>query len=55
MLLAVILGVLLIANWFITNALVLFPINLMFRFASFGCWGLVLLTVLFFVWCIGED
>ncbi len=55
MLLVVILGVLLIANWFITETLVLFPINLIFRFTSFGWWGLALLTVLFFVWCIGED
>ena len=55
MLLVVIFGVLLIANWFITETLVLLPINLVFRFTSFGLWGLALLTVLFFVWCIGED
>ena len=55
MLLAVILILLLIGNWFITETLVFVPVNLLARFTSIGWWGLAIVAIAFLAWCIGDD
>ena len=55
MLLAVILVLLLIGNWLLTETLVYLPLNLISRFASLGLWGFAFLVVCILAWSIGED
>ena len=55
MLLAVILILLLIGNWAITETLVFVPVNLATRLTSLGWWGLAIVLVSFLAWCIGDD
>lgn len=55
MLLTVILVLLLIGNWLLTESLVYLPLNLLNRLTSLGGWGLALLIVGFLAWCMGED
>lgn len=55
MLLAVIIVVLLIGNWFFTETLIFLPVNLATRFTSLGWWVLALIAIGFLAWCIGDD
>ena len=55
MLLAVILVLLLIGNWFITETLVFVPVNLLTRLTSIGWWGVAIVAIAFVAWCIGDD
>lgn len=55
MLLIVISVLLLIGNWFLSESLVLIPIDLIIRLSSFGWWVLGLLAVSFIAWCISDD
>ncbi len=55
MLLAAILALLLIGNWFLTETLVLIPVDLVTRLSSYGLWGLGLVVVSFLAWCISDD
>ncbi len=55
MLLTVILVLLLIGNWFLTETLVLIPVDLITRLSSFGWWGISLVIVSFLAWCISDD
>lgn len=55
MLLAVILVLLLIGNWFLTETLILIPVDLITRLSSFGWWGLGLLILSFLAWCVSDD
>jgi hypothetical protein len=55
MLLALILALLLISNWFLTESVIFTPVDLAIRFTSFGWWGLALLSISFVAWCISDD
>ena len=55
MLLAVIVILLLIGNWFISETLVFVPVDLLARLTSVGWWALGLMLVAFLAWCIGDD
>ena len=55
MLLAVIVILLLIGNWFISETLVFVPVDLLARLTSVGWWTLGLMLVAFLAWCIGDD
>ena len=55
MLLAVILILLLIGNWFFTETFVFVPVDLLYRLTSIGWWALALTLVAFLAWCIGDD
>lgn len=55
MLLVVILGLLLIGNWALSETLVFLPLNLLDRLTFFGWWGGLFLFLLFLAWCIGDD
>lgn len=55
MLLTIILVLLLIGNWLLTETLVYIPINLVGRLTYLGFWGLALVIVFFLAWCIGDD
>ena len=55
MLLAVIVVLLLVGNWFFSETLVLIPIEWITRLRSWGWWGLALVVVSFLAWCIGDD
>ena len=54
-LLTIILVALLFGNWLINETWLFIPIDLFSRLTSFGWWGLALLTVLFFAWCMAEE
>ncbi len=55
MLLVTILILLLFGNWFLTETLIFMPMNLATRIISFSWWGVALVVVLFFAWCVAED
>lgn len=55
MLLAVILILLLIGNWFATEAFVFIPVDLLARLSLLGWWALGLVLLAFLAWCIGDD
>jgi hypothetical protein len=55
MLLALILALLLIGNWFLTESLIFTPVDLAIRFTSLGWWVLALLSISFVAWCISDD
>ena len=55
MLLAVILIVLLIGNWFFTQTLIFIPVDLAVRLTSLGWWILALIGISFIAWCVGDD
>ncbi|MEM6614204.1 MAG: hypothetical protein AAF652_18525 [Cyanobacteria bacterium P01_C01_bin.72] len=55
MLLAVILVLLLIGNWFFTETLIFIPVDLAINFASLGWWTLALLGIGLIAWCVGDD
>lgn len=55
MLLAVILILLLIGNWFFTETFVFVPVDLLYRLTSISWWALALMLVAFLAWCIGDD
>ncbi|MEL6580833.1 MAG: hypothetical protein AAFQ14_13870 [Cyanobacteria bacterium J06621_12] len=55
MLLAIILVLLLIGNWFFTESLIFIPVDLAIRLSSFGWWTLALLGIGFIAWCVSDD
>jgi hypothetical protein len=55
MLLAIILALLLIGNWFLTETLIFIPVDLAIRFTSLGWLVLALLLLGFVAWCISDD
>lgn len=55
MLLAVILVLLLIGNWFLTETLVFIPVDIAIRLGSLGWWALSLVLIAFIAWCISDD
>jgi len=55
MLLAAVMILLLIGNWFFTETLVFIPVDIVIRFSSLGWWALALLGIGFVAWCIGDD
>ena len=55
MLITVILALLLIFNWLLSETLVSIPINLLVHFISLSWLGLGLILVLFLAWCMAED
>jgi len=55
MLLVTILILLLFGNWFLTETLIFLPVNLATRITSFSWWGVALIVLLFFAWCVAED
>lgn len=55
MLLAVVMILLLIGNWFLTETLVFIPVDLTIRLANLGWWLLALFGISFIAWCISDD
>lgn len=55
MLFALFLLLLLIGNWFLSETLVLIPVDLVTRLSSLGWWTISLLLVSFLAWCISDD
>ena len=55
MLLVVIAVLLLVGNWFLSETLVLIPVDLVTRLCSFSWWGIGLVMVAFLAWCISDD
>ena len=55
MLLAVVLILLLIGNWFFTNTLIFIPVDIAIRLSTIGWWTLALLGISFIAWCISDD
>ncbi len=55
MLLAAIAILLLVGNWFLSETLVLIPVDWITRLCSFSWWGIGLLFVSFLAWCISDD
>ncbi len=56
MLLAAILLLLLIGNWFLTETLVLIPLDFVTQLTSaYGWWAVALVVALFVAWCVGDD
>ncbi len=55
MLLLVILTLLLIGNWAMSEFLVFLPLNLLDRFVSFGWLGGLFVFLLFLAWCLGDE
>jgi hypothetical protein len=55
MLFAIILVLLLMGNWVLTETLIFTPVDLAIRFTSLGWWILALLSISFVAWCISDD
>ncbi len=56
MLFAAILLLLLIGNWFLTETLVLIPLDFITKLTSaYGWWVFALVVASFIAWCISED
>ena len=55
MLLPVILVLLLIGNWLLSETLVFIPLDLVTRLISLSWWGIALVTILFLAWCMVDD
>lgn len=55
MFLIVILILLLIGNWLLTETLVLVPVDLITRLGTLGWWALGLFTLSLIAWCISDD
>ena len=55
MLLAVVLVLLLIGNWFFTETLIFIPVDLAIRFSNLSWWIVALLGISFIAWCIADD
>jgi hypothetical protein len=54
MLFAVIIVLLLIGNWFLSNTLIFLPANLAINLGSLGWWILALISISFVAWCISD-
>ena len=55
MFLVVILVLLLIGNWLLSESLVFIPIGLISRLVFYSWWGVALIIVIFLAWCISDD
>jgi len=55
MLITLILALLLIVNWLLSETLVAIPINLLAHLSSLSWLGLTLFLMLFLGWCMAED
>lgn len=55
MLLAVILLLLLLGNWFLSAVLVFLPFNLTNYLISIGWLGIGLIGLAFLAWCLGDE
>ncbi len=51
----VILVVLLIGNWLLSEAFVFIPLDLVTRLISLSWWGIALGIIIFLAWCIADD
>jgi hypothetical protein len=55
MLFAVLIVLLLIGNWYLSNTLIFLPVDLAMNIGSLGWWILALISIYFVAWCISDD
>jgi hypothetical protein len=55
MLFVIIVGLLLIGNWFLSHSLIFLPMDLAIDLGSLGWWVLALVSISFVAWCISDD